>query len=299
MRTEAKYYDVEPMIVRADRDCTIRIRPKHDHCRFHANETYRVIHAPREQRSLQRQVDFRLDDGDMLVQFHAHGEQEHILRLENVLDERCQQLAEFRIYSGRDDLIRLQPFKGDFHMHTFHSDGRESPAYVAARCREIGMDFIAITDHHKYAPSLEAIAAFSDIRIDLRIYPGEEVHPPGNNVHMVNFGGRASVNEMFGDRENHEKTVAPLLNELAGEIPEGVNAYHYASAVWTLRKIREVGGLAVFCHPYWIAGMSYHIDESLTSALLASRHFDAFELIGGFDRCEAESNALQVARYHE
>ena len=41
------------------------------------------------------------------------------------------------------------------------------------------------------------------------------------------------------------------------------------------------------------------MEENLSDALLASKHFDAFEVIGGFHPHETESNALQVARYHE
>ena len=87
-------------------------------------------------------------------------------------------LASFRVYAVADDLFSLQPYKGDLHQHSHHSDGKEAPAYVAAYNRKLGMDFMALTDHHKYAPSLEAIQAFEGLPIDLRIFPGEEVHAP-------------------------------------------------------------------------------------------------------------------------
>ena len=89
--------------------------------------------------------------------------------------------------------LSLSPYKGDLHIHSNRSDGREPPAHVAARCRQIGLDFVALTDHHQYAPSLEAIAAFTAAPVDLALYPGEEVHAPGNPIHIVNFGGRFSV----------------------------------------------------------------------------------------------------------
>ena len=74
-------------------------------------------------------------------------------------------------------------------MHTRYSDGKEAPAIVCANYRRDGFDFLAITDHGKYFPSLEAIDAYENIPTGMKIFRGEEVHPPGNHIHMVNFGG--------------------------------------------------------------------------------------------------------------
>mgnify|MGYP003319764264 FL=1 len=73
--------------------------------------------------------------------------------------------------------------------------------------RKIGLDFMALTDHRKNEPSLPAIRAYDGVPIDLRIYPGEEVHPPNNPVHMVNFAGSFSVNELFEDKEKYQAEV--------------------------------------------------------------------------------------------
>jgi predicted metal-dependent phosphoesterase TrpH len=83
----------------------------------------------------------------------------------------------FSVYSVNDDLLSRVPYKGDMHIHTYYSDGIESPAYVASSCRKIGLDFVAITDHGKYFPSIEAIDTFKDLDLDFKIFPGEEVHP--------------------------------------------------------------------------------------------------------------------------
>jgi hypothetical protein len=135
------------------------------------------------------------------------------------------------------------------------------------------------------------------VDIDLRIYPGEEVHPPGNPVHMLNFGGSFSVNELFAD-DTYQPEVARIAAQM-GQLPAGVDRYPYASCVWTFQKIREAGGLGVFCHPYWINHEHYDVPEALTNFLLEGQPYDALELIGGYHRYEVESNALQVARYQE
>ncbi len=207
--------------------------------------------------------------------------------------------AEVRLYALEDDLFDRTPYKGDLHIHTSRSDGREPPAYVAAAARRIGMDFLAITDHWKYEPSLEAIRAFEGVPVDLRLYPGEEIHPPENPVHMVNFGGRFSVNALFQEDEAAYRAEVEAIAGSLEDFPPGVDRYTYASCVWCFRKIREGGGLGILCHPYWFLGPRYNQPEYLTTLLLERQPFDALELIGGYRLDEAESNWLQVARYHE
>ncbi len=47
------------------------------------------------------------------------------------------------------DLIELKQIRGDLHMHTRETDGRASLEEMAAECREIGYEYLAITDHSK------------------------------------------------------------------------------------------------------------------------------------------------------
>ena len=149
-------------------------------------------------------------DGNLLVPCQFASEQEYLLAIRTEQDEP---VAEFRLYALEEDLFARRPYKGDTHMHTYYSDGKESPAYLAASCRKIGMDFIAITDHRQYAPSLEAMRGIPDTPSDLRIFPGEEVHPPENRVHIVNFGGSFSVNELF-ESEAYRTEVAAIAEKL-------------------------------------------------------------------------------------
>ncbi|NLO74436.1 MAG: hypothetical protein GX100_10065 [candidate division WS1 bacterium] len=225
-------------------------------------------------------------------QFFA-GEQEHRLLLSADGEEPP---ARLHVYSVQPDLLARRPFKGDLHQHSHCSDGREAPAAVAAHNRRIGMDFAALTDHRLYAPSLEAIEAFAEVPLDLRLYPGEEVHPPDNPVHFVNFGGEYSVHALF-DQPRYMKEVDALLASLP-DVPEGLNPYVYASSLWTLQAIQEAHGIAIFCHPYWVWGETYNVQEPLTARLFRDQPFSAYELLSGYWAYETESNALQVARYY-
>jgi hypothetical protein len=206
---------------------------------------------------------------------------------------------EFRFYALEADLFERKPYKGDLHIHSQRSDGREPPAYVAGACRRIGMDFMAVTDHRLYEPSLEAQRAFQGMPVDLRIYPGEEVHPPDNPLHIINFGGSYSLNRIFREEEaRYRAEVASIAAGLEG-FPEDVDRYTYASSEWCYREIRKAGGLGIFCHPYWFTRHRYDIPERLVSLLFERQPYDALEVIGGYHLYEVESNDLQVARYYE
>lgn len=266
------------------------------------------LQHPRGPLSHQAAIPVALDANTGALKAHITpiGEQEHQLRL-YICDEAGhfdydQPLAVLAVYSLEPDLYALTPYKGDLHMHSSRSDGKDDPAHVAAACRRIGLDFMALTDHGQYAPSLEAWEAFRDSAADLRIYPGEEVHAPGNPIHIVNFGGDTSVNDMF-DGEEYRRQVA-VIEAAAGDLPEGLDRYEYASSVWIFEQIRSAGGLGIFCHPYWLfphadSVQGYYISESLVTHLLDTQPFDALELLGGYYVNEAESNMLQVARYQD
>jgi len=300
MKKENRYYDVFPRIVPTHQQIMITIHPRFDPFHFQDGNSYCVSLIPSE--GLVGEVqwpdnlvqEITSHDGDLHVPCHFAHEQEYLLVVRTQQDEP---VADFRLYALEEDLFSRRPYKGDTHMHTYYSDGKESPAYLAASCRKIGMDFIAITDHRQYAPSLEARQAFEGVFPDLRIFPGEEVHPPDNRVHIVNFGGSFSVNELF-DSEAYRTEVSAIAEKIPS-FPAGVDRYPFASCLWTFDKIRQAGGLGIFCHPYWYSRQRFDVPITLTDLLFEHQPYDALEVLGGFHLYESESNVLQVARYQE
>ncbi len=290
--------DIYPKIVRAGCETTITIRPLFDHVRGITTDPTAALYPTGGGKTQTAQSPPLtpkpvVDDDAIQIRCHFESEQEYTLLVGN----HEKPLVEARLYALDDDLFTRRPYKGDLHIHSYRSDGKESPAYVAGAGRRIGLNFMAITDHHKYAPSLEAIRAFDGVPIDLRLYPGEEVHPPDNPVHIINFGGRFSVNDLFkGEAYRREvQTIADTLDDF----PPDMDRYTYASCIWCFDQIRAGGGLAVFCHPYWYTRHRYDVPEALTTLLLDRQPYDALELIGGYHPFEFESNMLQVTRYHE
>ncbi len=292
------YFDILPRILRAGQTHTITIQPRFDHVRFTDGAIYQITLQPLDGTASQAQT-LNLEAHQGMVSFQAAFplEGEYVLLLNSNLNERERGFARFHLYALESDLFQRRPYKGDIHMHSHYSDGFEAPAYVAACCRRIGLDFMALTDHARYAPSLEAMAAFTGKPIDLRIYPGEEVHSPDNPTHIVNFGGEFSINELF-DTETYKNEVRMLVGQLP-QLNAGVDRKAYASCLWTFDKIRQAGGLGVFCHPYWVSIHRFDNPAALTELLLQLQPFDALELIGGYFPFESESNHLQVTRYQE
>jgi len=195
-------------------------------------------------------------------------------------------------------MFARRPYKGDVHLHTCYSDGVSDPGFLTGACRNRGLDFICETDHGSYLPSLKAIEIYKDAPIDLKLFPGEEVHLPNTMVHIVNFGGSQSVN-MSGpdDHEPHAKEIEALAEQLS-PLPEGVNAMAYAECIWAFDRIRATGGLGIFCHPYWATSKRYHPGMPLTNLLFETQPFDAYEVIGGYG-ADCDSNTLQAALYYE
>ena len=70
-------------------------------------------------------------------------------------------------------------YRGNVHTHTDTSDGRLTPATVAARYREAGYDFVALTDHllERYGWRFTDVTGLGDD--GFTVLAGAELHGPG------------------------------------------------------------------------------------------------------------------------
>lgn len=299
MKHELANYEIYPKIIEAGKNSNIIIKPLGKHAFFDTDATYLVRFLPMNE-SLEPLDEDAYESiamkpsGNVLRFEHVFpGEQEHYIRVFKLPDTE-NRIGNFRVFSLMSDLYSRRPFRGDFHVHTCRSDGKEDPAVVAANYRRSGFDFMAVTDHQRWQPSVEAIKAYEGVPIDLKLFYGEEIHPPRNHIHMVNFGGKNSICVMFeDDKEKYEREVSDIINQ--SDIPEGINAYEFASCLWCFNRIRECGGLGIFCHPHWISNV-YHVAEKMIDYMFEKKPFDAFELLGGH---EVYSNNMQTAYYNE
>ena len=322
MKKELYDYDIFPKVFPVGRKVDITVRGLGEHVRFRGE--YRIVvqrlnsGSTRQEFTAWNHTDFCVSaapDNILRFSYTADTECEHFVRIE----QDGKRLVQLSVYALEADLACRLPFRGDLHMHTCRSDGHEDPATVCANYRKIGYDFIVVTDHHRYYPSLEARRAYAGAPITLNILPGEEVHLPLTDVHIVNAGGTFSVNglletswqyrEKGGDpsarsldgaappmvpMETYERQVK-TLGQAAG-CPEDVDPVSYGVCCWAFQKIREAGGLGIFAHPYWIADM-WHVPEPFTRFMLKEHPFDAFEVLGG--ESYYEQNGFQTALYYD
>ncbi len=270
-----------------------------------------------------KKIDLSTDsEGNLKFNFTADGECEYYVRIYKG-EQRVEQLS---IYAVDGELATRYPLRGDFHVHTTGSDGKEDPQIVCANYRRKGYDFIFITDHDKYFPSLDAISFYKDVKLGINILPGEEVHLPGTPVHIVNAGGLFSVNGLLPMKENYletngelsrrrfnEKVTPPNVYKMedywaeieeierglkSGEnpIPNDVDAKSYAVCLWIFDKIKKADGLGIFAHPYWLWNV-WQIPEKFTKYMLENHPFDAFEVLGGENYYS--QNGFQTALYYD
>ncbi|MBO4933140.1 MAG: PHP domain-containing protein, partial [Clostridia bacterium] len=209
MKRELYDYDIFPMVFPVGEATEITVKPLGKHSAFTGD--YRIVVQRLDAGSLGydfakwNHTDYDVtpcEDGALRFTYTADVECEHFVRIYKD-DRRILQLP---VYALAEDLACRIPLRGDLHMHTCRSDGHEDPATVCANYRKIGYDFIVVTDHNRYYPSLEARNTYKDADITLNILPGEEVHVPLTSVHIVNAGGTFSVNGLIETSPNYTET---------------------------------------------------------------------------------------------
>ena len=321
VKLELMNYDIFPKVFRCDTPVEVTIKPLGLHAAFSGEYTIQVrafnegniVRYP-ERNNLKEYPVTPCEDGCLRFTHTYKDEQEHYVDI--VKDDK--RVVRLSVYSLDEDLVGRYPFRGDLHMHTTRSDGNQAPAIVAANYRKNGYDFLAMTDHDSYYPSLEAINAYKDVPIEYNLVTGEEIHLEGNDIHIVNFGGKYSVNALMpGDHhmdvgdgkdlrsldgecpdvisvEEYKRQVNELIETL--NIPEGIEKFTYAACVWIFNHIKKADGLGIFAHPYWLQNV-LQVPETLTEYMMETQPFDAFEVLGGENYFE--QNGWQTIRYYE
>ena len=305
-----RFIEVTPLWLRAgagEKEITFHVRQAHARKLLDETPQVRVLQVegpvPEYRKWLRNAPDAplrRLDNGDLVVKMEAPAEGEYALCFgaSNENGDFVTQTA-FAVYALRDDLFEFMPYRGDFHMHSNASDGKENPEYVAATCRRNGCDFMALTDHFRYAPSLVAKAAMEEFNCDMLTLPGEEVHLPDNPPHIVNFGGNASVNDcVTADEAAYRAAVAEYMKSVPAKYDPSTR-FQVAASEWTFDRIRESGGVAMFCHPFWRPMYHNYIGADVIDLLLERHRFDVLEVIGGFIAENTESNLVAVSRWQQ
>ncbi len=278
-------YTIYPAVVPMETNVTMTVVPTEKAFLLFEGEEYQitVISVDGDDSYYNVQTHDRLTltahDGVLTFPYTFSGEQEHLL----VLEYGEKKLADLHVYSLREDLYRLRPLRGDFHGHSYRSDGKQDPSALAGHYREQGYDFFSLTDHNRFYPGGEIDETYAGVKLGISRVRGEEIHCPDSVVHIVHVGGKESVaNRYIHDRETYEREIEEYMSRVPVEIPEQYRS-RYAKAMWATDRIHEAGGLAIFPHPYWKPGASkiHNVRDEFARMLLKSGLFDAYELVGG------------------
>ena len=128
-------------------------------------------------------------DTDEMIETPTEEELFNLLGLDWVAPEMREGRGEVELAERHElpDLISAEHIRGDFHMHTTESDGKNSILEMAEAAKARGYEFIVITDHsevvsvangmtaERFAAHIDAIRAADAEIDDFRIFAGIEV----------------------------------------------------------------------------------------------------------------------------
>ena len=251
------------------------------HTDFHINEGYRYPWA-----------DVKAESNSVFTtRYFFKGEQRHYVCVK--YDDKA--LDRNYLYSVAPDLAKLRCYKGDTHLHTNCSDGEGTPFEVACAYRSVGCDFIAITDHHKYWPSVQGKEEVEALTSAFTVFKGEEIHNMDMGYfHLINFAGEKSVNEII---ENDDAYVQAEIDKLlqTRDFENLQNPRSAAFRIFVANEIRKGGGVAILPHPYWNIG-EYQVQPEETVYHLRHGDYDVLEVLAANDY-DGNGNNLQEMLY--
>jgi len=287
-----------PSVVCVGKETEVSVFAKDNSRRFRSDKQYEMclLGIGEDQESYHSALVYdypcRVENGSLLFSTAFDLEQEYEVRFREVGETKEEKIS---LYAVEEDLYRLRPLKGDFHTHTYYSDGQDGITMTPADYREEGFDFLPITDHNRRYPSVLAAELYKDVKLGMHLIPGEEVHTPGSLLHIVHVGGTDSVASRY---IKDPETFTAEVDAIEVALPETVPALYrrrFAMAKWACGKIHEFDGIAIFPHPFW-RPRKYNVPEEFSDLLFDENLFDAFELFNGIaDRY----NNLQVGLWQE
>ncbi|MEW2246997.1 CehA/McbA family metallohydrolase [Streptomyces sp. NPDC006975] len=112
-------------------------------------------------------------------------------------------------------------YRGDCHLHSWHSDGRRTPAEIGALARAAGLDFINTSDHNTHTSHPHWADVAGD---DLLVMLGEEITTRNGHVLALGTDPGTFVDWRYRARDNRFGRFA--------------------------RRVRQAGGLVVPAHPH-------------------------------------------------
>lgn len=295
------YYKFNSLFFPVGKECEIEISGKYKYLRLVGS--FKVIVLPYYEYDLKcdeeytpfttnveakdRKVSFKYtfdhEDCYKIALYYVEGNQEYILFTNDV-------------YALEDDLYELQYYKADLHMHTYFSDGIESPALVAASSRERGMDIIAVTDHNSFEGSVVARERVKEMGLNMTVILGEEYAMAYSPMHILAYGTEKEIDRKYLSLELANTDEVKEIIAKKGDANCDLTTYACTQAL--LDEVRRQGGVSVLAHPYWKPirpNGRKDTPESVFIELSKDKRFDGVEVVSGSKIREHNVANLQAA----
>ncbi|RPE43042.1 hypothetical protein EDD90_6212 [Streptomyces sp. Ag109_O5-1] len=137
-------------------------------------------------------------------------------------------------------------YRGDCHLHSWYSDGRRTPAEIAALARAAGLDFINSSEHNTHSAHAHWADQAGD---DLLIMLGEEVTTRNGHVVALGTDPGTFVDWRYRARDNRFGHFAHQIHKAGGLV---VPAHPHATCVGCAWKFGfgEADAVEVWNGPY-------------------------------------------------
>jgi predicted metal-dependent phosphoesterase TrpH len=173
--------------------------------------------------------------------------------------------------------------KGDFHLHSTHSDGRKTPAELAEIANRNGLRVMALTDHDSLEGMEEMRAALARYP-HITLIPGVELSTdiPGNEIHVLAY--------WVDEHDPHFQSE--LLRFREGRVGRGREMVAKLNALGmhiSFERVQEIAGDASIGRP--------HVAQALVEAGHVASTDEAFErFIGRNGPAYAEREKMTPAQ---
>lgn len=148
-----------------------------------------------------------------------------------------------KLHNPYAEAFALPWFKGDLHIHSDASDGRDSRARLKARLRECGFDFAAFADHDRYHDTGAGGTPLIIGNAEWRSRNGGDVL----GLFAAPAGGGDRSPQALIDAIRDAGGLPVLAHPKIGEFTTGKDHWTYASAALK-HQLRGYAGLEIYTH---------------------------------------------------
>jgi len=196
--------------------------------------------------------------GEKKIAGETEEEMYKILGLSYIEPEMREDRGEFEasLKGALPDLIKIEDIKGDLHIHSTWSDGGSSIEEMVLKSRELGYEYIAITDHSQ---GLKIAGGLSAHELDLKRKEIERLNKKYKDIRVL-FGTEVDI-----DSEGNLDYPDSVLKEMDIVVAAIHAGFKQPAAIITRRIISACRNkyVNIIAHPtgkLWGSRNEYNID---------------------------------------